>query len=166
MCRLEQTTAGMQRVALGLWECAAGGRNRPSRTYSRAPGWHGPNGCAGCTGDTLALHGRHAGAGAEPDGSAAALAARRAVGTTAAGWAGELCQDQDQAEGDRCSAAAAAAAAGEAEEEEEDVAAAAAGQAAAVAAGGIEGGVAIGSSKRAVADEDHQAAVERRVDAI
>lgn len=60
--RLEQTTAGMQRVALEWWECAAGGWNRPSRTCSRAPGWHGPNGCAGCTGDTLALPGRHAGA--------------------------------------------------------------------------------------------------------
>ena len=31
--RLEQTTAGMQHVALEWRECAAGGWNRPSRTY-------------------------------------------------------------------------------------------------------------------------------------
>ena len=60
--RLEQTSAGMQLVALGLLESAAGGKNQPSKTCSRAPGWHGPNGCVGCTGDTLALPGRHAGA--------------------------------------------------------------------------------------------------------
>ena len=58
--RLEQTSAGMQLVALGLLESAAGGKNQPSKTCSRAPGWHGPNGCVGCTGDTLALPGRHA----------------------------------------------------------------------------------------------------------
>lgn len=60
--RLEQTSAGTQLVALGLLESAAGGKNQPSKTCSRAPGWHGPNGCVGCTGDTLALPGRHAGA--------------------------------------------------------------------------------------------------------
>lgn len=60
--RLEQTSAGMQLVALGLLEYAAGGKNQPSKTCSRAPGWHGPNDCVGCTGDTLALPGRHAGA--------------------------------------------------------------------------------------------------------
>lgn len=92
MRRLEQTTVDMQRVALGLWECAADGMNQPRTTYSRAPVWHGPNGYAGCTGDTLALPGRRADAGAEPDGSAAALAARQAVGRIAVGWEGELCQ--------------------------------------------------------------------------
>ena len=60
--RLEQTSAGTQLVALGLLESVAGGKNQPSKTCSRAPGWHGPNGCVGCTGDTLALPGRHAGA--------------------------------------------------------------------------------------------------------
>lgn len=85
----------MRQVALGWWECAAGGKNQPRRTCSRAPGWHGPNGYACCTGDTLALPGRHADAGEEPGGSAA-LAARLVVGK-AAGWAEELSQDQAEA---------------------------------------------------------------------
>lgn len=34
--------------------------SRLDRTCSRAPGWHGPNGCAGCTGDTLVPPGCHA----------------------------------------------------------------------------------------------------------
>lgn len=175
--RLEQTTAGMQQVALEWWECAAGGKNRPSRTYSRAPGWHGPNGCAGCTGDTLALPERHAGAVAAPGGSVV-LAVRQTEGMVA-GWVGELWQGL-AAEGDRRSvvvagdvaavAVAVAVAAAGRDEAEEDVAAtaaaAAAGQTEAaaveeVAADGMQGGGAIESSK-AVADDGHQVAVGRK----
>lgn len=161
MRRLEQTTVDMQRVAPGLWECAAGGMNQPRRTYSRAPVWHGPNGYAGCTGDTLALPGRRADAGAEPGGSAAALAARQAVGRIAVGWEGELYQAQVVV-GAHCSAVAVVAA--EKDEAPKDVAVAAVQQAAAVLQDGVEGGVALVSSK-VVADGDHQA-VGRKVDEI
>jgi hypothetical protein len=174
--RLEQTTAGKQQVAPGWWECAAGEWNRPSRTYSRAPGWHGPNGCAGCTGDTLALPGRHAGAVAAPGGSAA-LAVRQTEDMVA-GWEAELWQGLAAADGQGSAAAVvavavvgdvAAAVAAEGDEAEDAavavaVVAAAVGQAAAVevAADGMQGGGAIGSSK-AVADDGHQAAVGRKV---
>jgi hypothetical protein len=169
--RLERTTAGRQQVALGWWECAAGGWNRPSRTYSRAPGWHGPNGCAGCTGGTLALPGRHAGAVAAPGGSAA-LAARQTEGTVA-GWEAELWRDLEAADGLGSAVAgevvgdvAVAAVAEDGEAEDAAVAAAAVGQRPAaveeVAADGMQGGGAIENSK-AVADDGHQAAVGRKV---
>jgi len=180
--RLEQTTAGMQRAALEWWECAVGGWNRPSRTYSRAPGWHGPNGCVGCTGDTLALPGRHAGAVAAP-GDSVALAARQTEGMVVE-WAAELWQGQAEEDGRRSVVVAAAvavavagdvAAAGVAAAAEGGgaidvavaVAVAAAGPAAAVvveevAADGMQGGGVIGNSK-AVEDDGHQAAVGRKV---
>lgn len=174
--RLEQTTAGRQQVALGWWECAAGGWNRPSRTYSRAPGWHGPNGCAGCTGDTLALPGLHACAAAAPGGSAA-LAVHQTEDMDAE-WEAELWQDLAAADVQRSAvavvavaavgdvaAAVAAAEGGEAEDAAVAVAAAV-GQAAAavedVAADGMQGSGAIESSK-AVADDGHRAAVGREV---
>jgi hypothetical protein len=179
--RLERTTAGRQQVALGWWECAAGGWNRPSRTYSRAPGWHGPNGCAGCTGDTLALPGRHAGAVAAPGGSAA-LAVRQTEGMVA-GWEAGLWQGLAAAEVQRSAVAVAvavgdvaagvvaagvvaAAEGGGAAGAAVAVAVAAVGQAAAAveeaAADGMQGGGAIENSK-AVADGGHQAAVGRKV---
>jgi hypothetical protein len=174
--RLEQTTAGRQQVALEWWECAAGGWNRPSRTYSRAPGWHGPNGCAGCTGDTLALPGRHAGAVAAPGGSAA-LAVRQTEGMVA-GWEAELWQGLAAAEVQRSAVAvavvavavvggvAADVAAAEGGEAAGAAAVAVVGQAAAAeevaAADGMQGGGAIENSK-AVADDGHQAAVGRKV---
>jgi hypothetical protein len=174
--RLEQTTAGRQQVALGWWECAAGGWNRPSRTYSRAPGWHGPNGCAGCTGDTLALPGLHACAAAAPGGSAA-LAVHQTEDMDAE-WEAELWQGLAAADVQRSAvavvavaavgdvaAAVAAAEGGEAEDAAVAVAAAV-GQAAAavedVAADGMQGSGAIESSK-AVADDGHRAAVGREV---
>jgi hypothetical protein len=171
--RLERTTAGRQQVALGWWECAAGGWNRPSRTYSRAPGWHGPNGCAGCTGDTLALPGLHACAAAAPGGSAA-LAVHQTEDMDAE-WEAELWQDLAAADVQRSAvavaavgdvaAAVAAAEGGEAEDAAVAVAAAV-GQAAAavedVAADGMQGSGAIESSK-AVADDGHRAAVGREV---
>jgi hypothetical protein len=124
--------------------------NRPSKTCSRAPGWHGPNGYVGCTGDTLAPPVRHAGAGAEPSGLAA-LATHQAEGK-AAGLEEEMDRVVDGRR-NAVDAAAAAAAVGAVDagtdEEAEDaaVAAAVAGQAAVVAENGVlGGGAAIGKS--------------------
>jgi hypothetical protein len=148
--------------------------NRPSKTCSRAPGWHGPNGYVGCTGDTLALPVRHAGAGAEPDGLAA-LAAHQAEGRAAG-----LVEETDQVVDGRRSAVDAVAAAVDAVDAEtgegaEDVvvaAAAVAGQAAAVVAeDGVLGGgaAAIGRSIEVVVVAvlgGHHAQVGRRADVI
>jgi hypothetical protein len=147
--------------------------NRPSKTCSRAPGWHGPNGYVGCTGDTLALPVRHAGAGAEPDGLAA-LAAHQAEGRAAG-----LVEETDQVVDGRRSAVDAVAAAVDAVDAEtgegaEDVvvaAAAVAGQAAAVVAeDGVLGGgaAAIGRSIEVVVAVlgGHHAQVGRRADVI
>jgi hypothetical protein len=147
--------------------------NRPSKTCSRAPGWHGPNGYVGCTGDTLALPVRHAGAGAEPDGLAA-LAAHQAEGRAAG-----LVEETDQVVDGRRSAVDDVAAAVDAVDAEtgegaEDVvvaAAAVAGQAAAVVAeDGVLGGgaAAIGRSIEVVVAVlgGHHAQVGRRADVI
>jgi hypothetical protein len=148
--------------------------NRPSKTYSRAPGWHGPNGYVDCTGDTLALPVRHAGAGAEP-GGLAALAAHQAEGRAAG-----LVEETDQVVDGRRNAVDAVAAAVDAvdagtDEGAEDVvavvAAAVAGQAAAVVAedGVLSGGAAaIGRSIEVVVAVlgGHHAQVGRRADVI
>jgi hypothetical protein len=149
--------------------------NRPSKTYSRAPGWHGPNGYVGCTGDTLALPVRHAGAGAEP-GGLAALAAHQAEGRAAG-----LVEETDQVVDGRRNAVDAVAAAVDAvdagtDEGAEDVvvavvAAAVAGQAAAVVAedGVLSGGAAaIGRSIEVVVAVlgGHHEQVGRRADVI
>jgi hypothetical protein len=148
--------------------------NRPSKTCSRAPGWHGPNGYVGCTGDTLAPPVRHAGAGAEP-GGLAALAAHQAEGKAAG-----LEEETDQVVDGRRSAVDAVAAAVDAVDAEtgegaEDVvvaAAAVAGQAAAVVAeDGVLGGggaAAIGRSIEVVVAVlgGHHAQVGRRADVI
>jgi hypothetical protein len=141
--------------------------NRPSKTYSRAPGWHGPNGYVGCTGDTLALPVRHAGAGAEP-GGLAALAAHQAEGRAAG-----LVEETDQVVDGRRNAVDAVAAAVDAvdagtDEGAEDVVA---GQAAAVVAedGVLSGGAAaIGRSIEVVVAVlgGHHAQVGRRADVI
>jgi hypothetical protein len=128
--------------------------NRPSKTCSRAPGWHGPNGYVGCTGDTLAPPVRHAGAGAEP-GGLAALAAHQAEGKAAG-----LEEEMDQVVDGRRNAVDAAVAAvvgavdaGTDEEAEDAVVAAAAvaGQAAVVAENEVPGGgAALGKSTEVV----------------
>jgi hypothetical protein len=149
--------------------------NRPSKTCSRAPGWHGPNGYVGCTGDTLAPPVRHAGAGAEP-GGLAALAAHQAE-DRAAGLEEEM--DQVVVGGQRNAAVDAAAAvavgavdAGTDERAEDAVAVAAAavaGQAAVVAENGVlGGGAAVGRSIEVVVAVlgGHHAQVGRKAAAV
>jgi hypothetical protein len=134
--------------------------NRPSKTYSRAPGWHGPNGYVGCTGDTLARPVRHAGAGAEP-GGLAALAAQQADGR-AVGLAEEMNQVVDGRRNAVDAAAAVGAVdAGTDEEAEDAVAAAVAAQAEAVVPeDGVLGGVAaVGKGREVVADNGHKVQV-------
>jgi hypothetical protein len=131
--------------------------NRPSKTCSRAPGWHGPNGYVGCTGDTLARPVRHAGAGAEP-GGLAALAAQQADGR-AVGLEEEMNQVVDGRRNAVDAAAAVGAVdAGTDEEAEDAVAAAVAAQAEAVVPeDGVLGGVAaVGKGREVVADNGHK----------
>jgi hypothetical protein len=134
--------------------------NRPSKTCSRAPGWHGPNGYVGCTGDTLARPVRHAGAGAEP-GGLAALAAQQADGR-AVGLEEEMNQVVDGRRNAVDAAAAVGAVdAGTDEEAEDAVAAAVAAQAEAVVPeDGVLGGVAaVGKGREVVADNGHKVQV-------
>lgn len=152
-----QTTAGMRKAAPVWWECAAGGMNRWRRICSRAPEWHGPSDCVGCTGDTLAPRGRRADGVGEPGGSAALGAARR-MGRTAAGWEGAQCRLAAEARRRRDAAVADAAAAAAAAA---PVAGAGREQVAAAAEGGQGGGAGVESS-RAVAVGGHRAQVVRR----
>jgi hypothetical protein len=134
--------------------------NRPSKTCSRASGWHGPNGYVGCTGDTLARPVRHAGAGAEP-GGLAALAAQQADGR-AVGLEEEMNQVVDGRRNAVDAAAAVGAVdAGTDEEAEDAVAAAVAAQAEAVVPEDwVLGGVAaVGKGREVVADNGHKVQV-------